>query len=316
MTIMAILLILLIRGSGGSAYAADVIDKIAVIVNDEIITESDIDEAMGPLYLQYKSLYEGDALMENLQKARHLVMNQLIDQKILLSKAKQEQIEVTEDELQGQLETVKKRFESEEKFKETIARQGLTIRQLLLRYKDQLLIRKLISKRVAPKVAVSPAEVNSYYETHKEQFIEPEKAHLANILIRITDERPPEEAYKRAQEVLQKIKEGGSFADLAREYSDGPGKDEGGDMGMVKRGELMSALDEAVFKLEPGQFSDILQSPVGYHIFKMGERQAAVTRDISQARAEIERELFDEALDQEVNRWVKVLRKDAYIAFK
>ncbi len=296
--------------------SADVLDKIVVVVNDEIITQGDLDRILAPVYMQYKSIYQGEELMRKLDEARTKVMNKLIDEKLLLIEARKHDIEITEDEIDEALEDIKKPFGSREAFEKALKQENLTLTDLKEQQRDQLMVRTFIRKQIVSMITVTPIEVSNYYMTHKDEFHEPEKARLGNILIRIKADRSPEQAAALANEIHNRLKEGCDFAGLAREYSDGPGAEEGGDMGYVKKGDLMAEIDSVVFNMKPGETSGIIQTILGYHIFRVEDRVEARTRELQEVSSEIEDRLFSERIRQKIVRLVKKLREDAYISIR
>jgi len=103
---------------------------------------------------------------------------------------------------------------------------------------------------------------------------------------------------------------------LAREYSDGPGAAEGGIMGYVKKGDLLPQIEDIVFKLNEGQTSGIIQSQLGYHIFKLEEKKVLRSKELSEVRQEIEEYLYREKANEKLKGWIDSLAKSAYIEFK
>ncbi len=300
-----------------AALRADVVDKIAVVVNDEVVTLSEIDAAAAPLSEKYKTIYSGEELDKKLSFARHDAVEQLIDQKVLLGAAKRENVEVSEKEIDARVEDVAKNFSSRSDFEKAIQGQGMTMTKLRARYKDQIMVRRLIEKKVISRISVSPVEVDNYYKEHSDRFAAPEEISLRNILIRMKDD--PSDTQKRAelaQDILKRLKSGEDFAALAKEYSEGPGAEEGGSMGFVRRGDLMKQIEDAVFNLEPGGVSEIIQTSLGYHMFKVEERVKARTPELAEVKRKVEDTIFREKIDKGAKEFVKDLRKHAYIAFK
>jgi peptidyl-prolyl cis-trans isomerase C len=142
---------------------------------------------------------------------------------------------------------------------------------------DGLLANELIKEEVIDKVTLTEEEAKKYYENHPDQFKIPEKARFRHIMIKVektaTDESR-RKARERAEEVLIKVKSGEDFAKLAMEYSDDPAsKAKGGDLGFFEKGRMFKVFDEAAFKLNPGEFSGIVETAYGFHIIKMEEKK-------------------------------------------
>lgn len=303
--------------AAGSVTAfAEVVDKIAIVVNDEIICDSEIENTLYPVYQRYKTIYAGDKLMEKLEEARQRAIEQLIEDKLILSEAKKLNIEVSDKEINARLEEVKRNFGSEEDFENAILDQRMTIKDLKARYKEQMMTRKLIDQNVGARIAITPIDVNNYYNSHLGEFAQEEALKLRNILIRPKDDSDVQRALDLAKDIEKKLKDGADFAQAAKAYSEGPGAGEGGMIGYVKKGDLLPEIETVVFNLKEGEVSDIIQTSLGYHIFKLEEKREARTLTLREARRDAEEAIFREKIKEKIKDWVESLKKNAYIAFK
>jgi len=297
-----------------SLVSAEVLDKIEVVVNDEIITRSEIDRLLAPIYQQYKTVYAGDELVAKLVDARQRVIQQLIDDRLILSEAKKLNIQVEDKEVDAKIEEVATRMGSKEAFEEALRQQGITAKDLKNRYREQLIARKLIDQNVGSRIVITPVEVDQYYRNNSKQFIQPEEVKIRNILIRADPD--PKKALILARSVLAQIKSGADFGELANTYSQGPNAFEGGLMGYVKKGDLLPDIEKKIFELKDGEVSELIQSSLGYHIFKLEEKRPARTLSLADAKDRIEEEIFKEKARDKIKGWVEGLKKNAYIAFK
>ena len=296
---------------------ADIVDKIAVVVNDEVITLSEVDSAVAPLYEKYKMLYTGEELAKKVDETRQRVIDQLIEQKLLLGAAKRENVEVSDRDVEEHLSDVKKGFSSTSDFERALKADNLTLAKLKARYKEQIMVKRFIEKKAVSRVSVSPSEIDEYYKAHEQEFDEPESVKLSAILIRVKDS--PEDNQKAAElarELLKRLKNGEDFALLAREYSEDSSAQEGGAMGYARKGDLMKDIDEAVFNAKPGEVTEIIQTVLGYHIFKVEEKAPPKKRDLSEVRKQVEDRIFHEKVTGAIKSLVKELKKNAYIAFR
>lgn len=295
---------------------AEVVDKIVVIINDEIITQGDLDRILYPIYVQYRNLYSPEEVEGRMEAARHTVLRQLIQDKLLLSEAKRKKIEVTDDEVEERMDELKRRFQTEEEFKKAMSEENLILVQLEKQFRERIMIDKLIDMEIRRTVSISPSEIISYYESHKSQFKEPRKVKLRSILIRTNEERSEEEAIRAAKQILKRLKKGGNFGLLAKEYSEGPYAASGGDMGWVKEGELMGRINDLVFTLDENEISGILKTNLGFHVFKVEEKVDAREMEFPAAKAHVERFLFNKKIEEKLGQWIEQLKNDAYIAFR
>lgn len=294
----------------------EVVDKIVVIVNNEVITQREIDRILEPIYEQYRGAYPEDELIKKLDAARTQVINQLIDDRLLLSEAKKQNIEVDEKDISSRIEETARNFKSRDMFEKALLSQNISLADLKQRYREQLMVRRLIDSRIGSGITVSPVEVGSYYREHTGDFVQPEQIKLSNILIRPNKNMNSSQAERRAKDILFRLKEGCDFAGLAREYSEGPGAADGGMMGYVTRGDLLPEIEAAVFSMKEGETSGIIQTNLGYHIFKVEERRARKTRELKEVERDVEEAIFREKVKGKIKGWLGDLKKNAYIAFK
>ncbi len=295
---------------------AEVVDKIAVVVNNEFITQSEIDRQLEPVYEQYRTIYSGDELAKKLEEARQNIIGQLIDDKLILSEAKKLNIEVDDKDVEERVSEVKKQFNSQAEFEKALEEQGLTLKELRKRYKENIMSRRLIDQKIGSKVLVSPIEINEYYEKHIKEYLQPEEISLSNILLRPKKDVEVEKTLGLAKEILRRIREGGDFANLARKYSEGPNAKEGGLMGYVKKGDLLPEIEAVVFGLKEGETSDVIQTSLGYHIFKVEEKKERKIRELSEVQHKVEEAVFREKVRTRLVGWIEGLKNNAYIAFK
>ena len=314
--IRVFVLIFILAGILTALAHGEVVDKIAVIVNCEVITQREVERLMEPIGRQYRTLYNKDELPGKLEEARENIMNQLIEERLILGEAKRLNIEVNEQEVDARIEDTRRRFESNEQFENALLEQGLNARDLKTRFKEQLMTRRLVDQKVGSRIMITPVEISDYYNQHKEEFAGAEEVKVRMILIRPKAEDKREEALIQAKAIMRRIREGGDFAGLAKEYSEGPYAAEGGLMGDVKRGDLLPQLEDVVFSMDEGEVSEIVQTALGYHILKVEENAQAKARDLTDVRHEVEEAIFRIKMKDKVGEWVQGLRKNAYIAFK
>lgn len=293
-----------------------VVDKVLVVINDEIITQGDVNRILLPIYGEFKNIYSGRELESKLSEARKNVIGKLIEDKLLLAEAKRREIEVESTEIENRINKAKKQFSTEEEFRYTLTKEGLGMSDLGEKYKTRIMIDKLIRMEVAGKIAVSPSEVVNYYKDNIGVFEERAMTKLRSIFIRITDERTEREALKLAKRLLRRLEEGGEFTLLASKYSDGAYASSGGDRGWVKKGELMDRIDGLVFSMEKGELSGVLKTKLGFHIFKVEDKKPSKLKEFREVKDQIEEFLFNNKIHDKLSELINRLKEDAYIVFK
>ena len=296
---------------------AAVVDKIVVVVNNEIITQREVDIMLAPIYGQYRNMYKGEELIKMLEDVREKILKQLIEDRLIFSEAKKLNITVEEKEVDAKIDEMKNKVGSEADLESMLNEQNLTLNELRARYKEKIMIRKLIDQKVGAKIIITPLEVKNYYNNNKDNFMQPEEIRLRAILIKTKGEKGADaEALQLTRDILKRIKEGCDFEGLAKEYSQDPRASEGGLMGYVKKGYMLPQIEDIVFNLKEGEVSRIIQSPLGYHIFKVEEKKTRRVRELPEVRQDIEEYLYREKANERLRGWIDSLAKDAYIEFK
>ena len=177
------------------------------------------------------------------------------------------------------------------------------VKELLDEAKRKILIARLMETEVK-KSAVTEDKIKEFYAMHKDDFVTPLKLRASHIMV---------DTEAEANEVLQKLKDGGDFAELAKQYSKDPSKARGGDLGYFIKGQLMPEIEDACFKLQVGQLSDIIKTKFGYHIIKLTDRIEPRVVELSEVRDAIEKELKDKAQQRTLDDLVKNLRSKARV---
>jgi parvulin-like peptidyl-prolyl isomerase len=295
---------------------AEVINRVVAIVNDEVITQQDIDQLLGVLYAQYVHAYKEDELLEKMQEVKRDILRQMIEDKLILSRAKELGVNVTQEEIDQKLESVKSGIPPGRDFYDMLESQGITVADLKSRYRDQIMVKKLVDFEVKSRVTVLPSEISEYYENNRKKYEGSEKYKVRHILIKAEDEVGAELAKVEIEDIYNKIKAGHDFSELAKEYSQGPNREQGGDMGYVGQGEMLKELDEAIFGLKPGEFSTPVKSRIGYHIFLVDDIGYSDYSSLEEMQGDIKVIIFQEKFKEILNEWLTGLRSEAYISIK
>lgn len=275
----AILITIVVAIFFAGAYA-ETLDRVVGVVDDQIILLSELDAQIQLYAMQNKIAIPDTTTLDSLRK---VILDKMIDDKVLLVQAERDTtIKVTSKEvgeaLTNQIEMIKSQFPSEDAFRAQLRAEGLTLRELREQYQDevknQLLKDRLIQSRLA-KVRVSSGEVKQFYEANRDSIPDkPAGVRLAHILIGVTPSQATRDSlYSFATLIRDKALSGEDFETLARNYSDDPSADKGGDLGWFGRGEMVPEFEQAAFALQPGQISDVVETTFGFHIIKVTGRK-------------------------------------------
>jgi len=262
----------------GVATAQQLVDGVAAIVGQEIILNSEVEQYARNYAMQNKiNVTSNPELYKSLQKQ---VLESLIEQKILLTKADEDTITVTEREvdryLDEQIRTLIARAGSESALESAFQSPMKKIRRdLRTETESRLKIETLRRKKFA-EVKVSRREVEEFYTMYKDSLpVLKETVDISHILKQIKPGGSSREAaLEKMIAVKEKVDAGEDFSEIAKTYSEDPATSiRGGDLGFIKRGDLVPEFEEVAFNLEPGEISDIVETQFGFHVIKMIEKR-------------------------------------------
>ncbi|MDD5504909.1 MAG: peptidylprolyl isomerase [Candidatus Omnitrophica bacterium] len=295
------------------AMAASLVDKITAVVNEDVITESELQESMLPFIADYRLRYGEEGLKEKMDEARQDALNRLIEEKLISQEAVKRGVTVEDNEIQQRVDDVKKRFGSDEEFYRAINSSGITLARLKKKYEEQIMMRKLVNDVIGSRVNITPSQVTAYYYGNIKDFTVPDTVRFKVILIKPTDEMPLPQARKLAEDIWMKINKGDDFDPLAARFSQGPNAQRGGDMGYMAAGSTISEIEQALSGLVPGQVSGVIETTSGFYIIKMIDKKQASTSPITEVTDTIKERLFQRESELTLREFVGKLKEDAYI---
>nr|MBP9866312.1 SurA N-terminal domain-containing protein [Candidatus Omnitrophota bacterium] len=163
---------------------SQLLDQVIAVVNDEAITQSELDTILRPIYQDYKERYSGEKLFRELNEARTKLLNQLIEDRLVYQEAKTKKIEVDALKVDQQIEAFQKKFPKAETMEKALSEQGVTLHGLRERLAKQEMVRQLNDQEVRSKVVVSPSEIEKYFNEHPEQFTSKDRIRVRSITIK------------------------------------------------------------------------------------------------------------------------------------
>lgn len=315
------LLILILLAFGGNiillekAYG-EIYNRVVAIVNADVVTLYELDTrmkeltGMTPEALKRKS--EGQYI-----DTRRKILERLIEEKIAIEKIQELEIKVQPKEVDATIEKVKTDNKlTQEDLVAALKEQGQTYEQYRKMLKTELERMRLINHEVKSKIIIREEELKEYYDQHTDEFSTQGKVHLAMIFLKQEDPADPEESRalkQKARKIIQKIKAGEDFGKLAKEFSNGPGANEGGDLGVFKISELNQEMAATVKDLSSGEVGNPIIGPNGIQIIKVVEKDKGGEKSFDQVKNSISSTLYRKKLDQAYAEWIKDLREKAYV---
>ena len=293
------------------AFPAELVERIVARVNDRLITQSEFDKRVD-------LTSKGPQAPKDRGQLRREALDDLIKEKLLAERAKELSVSATDAEIDEALERVKGQYNltTDADFDAALAQSGLTRDELRRQLRETITIQKVVGRDVAARLDVTDDMLRQEYERQKEKLYPvPEQARVAEIVVRFDkgSAAERERAGQRIAEAQGKIKAGAGFADVAREYSEGAAKDRGGDLGSVSRGELMPALDAAVFADPPNEYPPAVLMPSSMHLFHVRDRKPAAFRSFNDVKEELRKKIGDELYEKRFGEYVGKLRKEAFV---
>ena len=296
--------------ASGIRVWAETANRIVAIVNDDIITEADV---LSYASAQFDDPQETQRVDPRSVEMQLVVLRRLIEQRLILQEAKRAGVSVATEEILEHLETLRSHFDSDEAFEQSLADSHLTQEQLKEKIREQLMVQRLIDAKIRSTIVVSPQEVAREIGAHPELAKQGDRVRAAHILIRVNEKRSAESARARIEEISKQLSAGAEFGSLAKRYSEDPHAAEGGAMSWVAQGELMPELDAALFRLTPGEWSQPIQTRLGFHLVKVEERKPAESLSTQEAHRTVYQQLYQQKFQDAFVRWLTQLKRHAYI---
>ena len=303
------------------AGSAEVIDRIVAVVNDEIITLTELNRLVKPYAERIRTLgYSTDKEHKMLFKVRENVLNRLIDLKLKDQEIKRFGIKISEKDIDQTIERIKEaNFYTDEDLRVGLSKDGLTMEEYRERIKEQILRARLVNIKVKSKIVITKEDVKSYYEDHQDKYGGKKKYHLYNVIIKVpplTDEKEKLKIKARMDSILKELNEEKSFESMAKNYSElslvAEGA-EGGDLGLFGLDELSPQLRNTIKEMKAGEFTPVLDTDQGFQIFLVKEIVQTSGKPLEDVSPEIEEILFNEIVEQKYQSWLEDLRKQSVI---
>lgn len=298
---------------------AATIDRIVAVVNGEIITSSELQWAVNQAKLGLLTpIPDPHQDISQEGPSDREALRQLIDKKLQLQWARKRGITVGPEEVERALEDVKQRngILSDTALQTTLKKEHLNLDQYREELKDQMMILKLVNREVKAGVVLSNEEVRSYYQEQSNRFLSPPEYHLHQIFLPIPKPQVAQTVYQTAKVLVARLKSGADFQAIVQEYSDGPDAKNGGDLGHLRKDQLLPEIQRAIEHLEPGGISEPVRTPAGIHIFRLDELKRAHPRPFEEVKDEIQVLLFQERSVELYEQWLKDLRATAQVEIK
>jgi len=313
---------LLAAGFPLAAQQAEVIDGVAAIVNNDVITISQVRELIGAREREIRKVYSGSDLNDKVKEMRLAALKDLVDRQLIIQEFKKMQEKgasipdyVVDDRVQS---IIREEFGGDRAaFVRTLQAQGYTVTRFKEIEKEKIVVQAMRQSKVNDDFVVSPTQIQTFYNKNKASYAIPEQIKLRMIILRegVAGDVPGTgNKSQTADEIRQKLVAGAEFDRMAEMYSEDEGtRDTGGDWGWIERGTLNEQLASVAFSLKPGQVSPVVKLGESYYIMLVEAKKNAAVKPIREVRDEIERNLIQQERMKAQQRWLDTLRAKSYI---
>ncbi len=306
-----------------AAMASDVkiVEQVIAKINGDIVTSSDLErarrEAEAELGRQKLSAVQ---IAEQVKARQSDFLRDRIDNLLMVQKAKELNLSV-DSELTKQLAAIQRenKIADQDKFHDWIReRYGIPFEDFRQEIRDSMMKERLIQQEVGSKINIPHAEVQKYYDEHKDEFIREERVFLSQIILSTTgkDEKQIALLEKKAKDLVERARQGEKFAGLAKDNSDDPTAKEGGQAGSFLRKDLMPQIADAVFSQDRGYVTDPIRVTGGILILRVDEKHNAGLAALDEVENEIMQKLFAPRFDPAIREYLTKLRQDAFLEIR
>jgi peptidyl-prolyl cis-trans isomerase SurA len=301
--------------SGPHRVSGEVFNRVVAIVNDDVITLYELNQKIrlvtGSAPQELKNKDE-----ERYLEARRKILQFMIDEKCAQEKIQELGIKIPPEQIDARIEMIKKRNRwTQEDLLAALQQEGISFDEFREKIKTDFERAELINYQVKSKIIVRDEQITQYYEEHKKDYSSEETVYLAGIFLIQRDPDDEQESLRlkaKGEEILAKLKNGEDFAALSKQFSQGPGADEGGDLGSFKTSQLDPELRKAVSGVKEGGVTNLIIKPNGIQILKVIKRQKAEAHPLEEVREDIYETLYQQEVNRRYEAWIKELRKETY----
>ncbi len=296
----------------------EIVNAIAVIVDDGVITYKDVQTLVTPAidllqrqYEQQPSVYK-----QKVMEAQRDGIEQLVEHQLILRDFKSAGYAFPDSIIEEYVkDRIREQFGDRLKMTQTLHAQGMTYESFRRQMRENLIVRALSEKNVSAEILISPYKIEQHYETNRELFKVTDQIKLRMIVLNQTSGSAPGHAKKLADEIQRKLEEGASFKEMAAIYSEGSQRAQEGDWGWVERTVLRKELAEVAFALKPGGRSGVIETPEACYLMLVEEVKPAHLKSLSEVREEIEKTLLTRERSRLHKKYIDRLKSKSFVRY-
>jgi parvulin-like peptidyl-prolyl isomerase len=313
-----ILLLSLLAVAMALPAAAELVEAVLVRVGDRIITQSEYMRRLAADLEQIERTTPPEAVAARKAERPQSLLDEMIAELLIRDRSDRLGMGVSDQEVAQAIERLKAQYgiQTEEEFAASLAQAGMTRSEMESRLRDTLRSNKLFARELRARSELTDRELRRRYERELERYRRPERARVREIILLIPDATDPvivERLETRAGEAHERALKGEPFEQLVAEYSESPSREDGGAIGVVARGELLPALDQAVFASDAGAVLGPIRTRFGFHLLRVDERIPSEIPAFDEIKEQLRREESDAAFQRDLEAYLENLRKEAFV---
>jgi len=311
-------LFILLAGPGRfAARGQEVLDGVAAVVNNDVITFSQVRDLVGARERAARESLKGEDLLAKVKEIRLAAVNDLIDRQLILQEfenMKKKGAAIPAHVLDDHIDTiVREQFGGDRTaFIRTLTAQGFTIDKFRQMELEKIVVQAMRGQQVKNTIIIPEEQIKERYKKSLEEFTSEDQMKLRMLVMKKSGDDAAGRL-KQVQEIRAKILAGAAFEDLARMYDEDSNQEQGGDWGWINRHTLNESLTKVAFALKPGEVSKIIEMAGNYYVLFCEAKKASVTKGLAEVHDAIEKQLVQEERQRIMADWLAKLRKKAFI---
>ncbi|NMO21528.1 peptidylprolyl isomerase [Pyxidicoccus fallax] len=306
----------------GTAARAELVDRVAAVVNRDIITLSEVQQRAAPEMAARANNPDPRKRAEQRAQLMKSALDVLIGEKLLESEISDLGITATEAEVDELVRDVRERnnITDNAQFEQLLTSEGYTMATYRDMLRKQILRDRLLRMKVGAKVKITEEDLKAAYAQYARGESQDSEVHARHILVQVDPKATPEQveaARKKAEAIAAEARRPGmDFSALARARSEGPSASDGGDLGWFKRGVMVPAFEKVAFTLNEGEVSEPVRTNFGWHVLKVEEKRSVAAASYEEMRPKLEQKLGQEKSEKLLEQYVAELRQKANVEVK
>lgn len=287
-------------------------NDVAVSVDGSILKKSEVEKDVKEKINTYKDKIPADKVKEVQTSMKKQIIEDFIMRTLIVNEVQKRKIEITDKELKQATDEMKASLPPDKKLEDFLKENKIKNEDITLGIK----VRKMVMLDLGKKAKPTQKEISKFYEGNKDKFVVPENVHVRHILVAYAegdDDKVKAEKKTKIEGLRKKLVEGADFAEIAKNSSDCPSKEKGGDLGLIRKGQTVKPFEDAAFSQEKNVIGPVVTTEYGHHIIQVLEHNQPKTVSLEDAKAKIAPYLEQQKQSESFNALLKKLRENAKI---